>query len=106
MAQNDWQPLISSLTDLQVRRGVTAGVTPPNGGGSHVYGMRSVAVNAGVLGLYCKQPNFSPTAPNKGGRISGALRRASLGAPDGFAPFLFFCASDADVSGQAYMLGL
>lgn len=106
MSQNDWEPLSDALTDDVVRRGATAGVGAPSGGGTHVYGMRSVAVQPGVLALRCKAANFSPTPPERGGRITGALRRSALGASDGFAPFLFFCASDPSSSGQGYILGL
>lgn len=104
MGQADWADLSGGLTSDNARRGVTAGVTPPPNGGTYVFGARSVENVAGALGKYCLQTNFSPTA--KGGRISGAVRRSSLGSPTGFAPFLFFCANGTAVTASAYLLGL
>lgn len=106
MSQTDWQPLTGSLADTVVRRGATAAIEAPSGGGSYTFGMRSVSAGPGVLAMYCLQTNFSPTPTDKGGRISGAIRRASLGASNGFSPFLFFAADDSDVAANAYLLGL
>lgn len=104
MGKADWSTLSNGLTEDQVRRGATAGVTPAGGGGSYSFGMRSVENVAGAVGLFCLQTNFSPTS--KGGRISGALRRATIGSAVGAAPFLFFCADGSEVNSQAYILGL
>lgn len=107
MSKSDWSSLSGGIVDTNVRGGPTAGVTPPNGGGSHVYGMRMVDGTAGVAGLYCVINGFSPIAsPALGGRVSGALRRNSLGATTGFAPFLFFAATGTTVAANAYILGL
>jgi hypothetical protein len=106
LSKADWSLLSGGLTPIQARTGPTAGTSPPNGGGTHVYGMRNVDNVAGCVGLYCLQTNFSPTPDERGGRISGALRRAGLGASTGFAPFLFFCAQGQAVASEAYILGL
>lgn len=106
MSQADWGFLAGSLTDSVVRRGPTAGLTPPPGGGSHVFGFTSIDNTPGVVGLYCLQANFSPVPGIRGGRITAAIRRTSIGAATGFAPFLFFAAQAANVDGAAYMLGL
>ena len=89
-----------------VEHGPTAGTTPPNGGGTYVYGMKSVEPDVGAVALFCTQANFSPIADGKGGRITGALKRSSNGSPTGFAPFMFLAAQASDVSGEAYVLGL
>lgn len=106
MAQNDWGSLSGGLTPTQVRSGPTAGAVAPNGGGNHVFAMRSVEATAGAAGIYALQTNFSPTPVGHGGRITAAIKRASLGASNGFAPFLFFCADSASVGAQAYLLGM
>lgn len=106
MAQSDWGQLVSSLTENDVLRGPTAGVEQPPGGGSHVFGMRSVGSVAGALAMYALQNNFSPVAGGRGGRITGVLRRSGLGASVGFAPFLFFCAQGNTIGAAAYILGL
>jgi hypothetical protein len=104
MGQSDWSNLSGSLTGSDVRSGVTAGVAPPNGGGTYVFGYRSISNVVGALGRYCLQTHFSPT--DKGGRISGTLLRGTLGAATGFSPFFFFCAQSADVTSDAYIVGL
>lgn len=103
MGTSDWGVLSGGLTS-DVKRGPTAGTTPPNGGGSYVYGMHITENVQGAVGLYALQTNFSPMT--KGGRISGALRRALVGSPSGFAPLLFFSAQGSAVSDNAYILGL
>lgn len=104
MGKADWSTLSNGLTEGQVRRGATAGVTPASGGGNYAYGMRSVENDAGAVGLFCLQTNFSPMS--KGGRISGALRRSTLGSPVGASPFLFFGANGSEIASHAYLLGL
>lgn len=106
VAQEDWGILNGGLTSSDVRSGPTSGVAAPYGGGNHVYGIRSVSGVAGAFGLYCVGANFSPTPAGHGGRITAALRRASLGASNGFAPFMFFCAATADIGASAYVLGM
>lgn len=106
MSQSDWGVLSGSLVEASVKRGPTAGLVPPNGGGSHVFGFTSVDSEPGVVGLYCLQPNFSPVPGIRGGRITAAIRRTSIGAATGFSPFLFFAAQSAAVGGAAYILGL
>lgn len=102
MGQADWSDLSGGITT--VRRGATAGTSPPPGGGTYCFGMRSVENVAGVFGKYALQTGFSPT--DKGGRISGAVRRSSNGSSKDFAPFLFFCAQGTAAAASAYILGL
>jgi hypothetical protein len=104
MAQADWTVLGGSLSSSVVDNGVTLGPVKPNGGGVYVYGFNSLEIVSGVIALSNVQLNFAPMA--KGGRISGALKRAVSGGPTGFAPFLFIGLQSAAVSGQGYLLGL
>lgn len=104
MAEANWTVLGSSLNISNVRRGVTAGTTPPSGGGTFVYGFNSASATAGTVGLYTNQANFIPTA--KGGSIRAAIRRGTSASPTGFSPFLFIGLQGASVSDNAYMLGL
>lgn len=106
MAQTDWGTLSGGLSTPDVLSGPTAGFGTPNGtSGNYVYGMRSTSDVPGAFGLYALQTNFSPTPTARGGRISGVMKRGA-GAGVGFAPFLFFCATPAAVTGVGYMLGL
>lgn len=102
MGQGDWTLLDGTLDS--VRRGVTAGVVTPNGGGNYCFGMHSTENAKGVVAFMCNQTNFGPM--QKGGRITGALKRSALGSPTGFAPFLFIAAENNNVSTSAYLLGL
>lgn len=104
MASADWGILANSLSTGVVDRGVTSGMTPPNGGGSFVYGFNSLANTVGSVGLYSGQVNFAPMA--KGGSVRGALKRGASGGPLDFAPFLFIGLQAADVTASGYLLGL
>lgn len=103
MADSDWTVLSSGLSDSQVRRGATEAITPPNGGGTFTYGMKSVAAAAGAVGLACNLTNFNPMAA--GGRVSGALRRGSGTGVHGYNPMLFVCLQGSAVSNVGYLLG-
>jgi len=104
MSELDWTELTSSLGAGTVRRGVTGGATPPNGGTTFVYGWNSLNASEGVHALYTNQTNFAPMS--KGGSISAAIKRAPSGGRLNFAPFLFMSLNDNDTSSEGYMLGL
>lgn len=105
MAEADWSALASGLSSTVVRRGVTNGVSRPNGGGNFVYAWNSVSAGInGAAGLYYNAVNFAPMA--KGGRITGALKRMPSGGPEGFSPFLFIGLQGSDVANTGYLLGL
>jgi hypothetical protein len=103
MADSDWSVLSSSLSDSQVRRGATAAITPPNGGGTFTYGQKSVQAVNGAVGLHCALTNFDPTAA--GGRISGAIKKASGSGAMPYCPTLFACLQGSAVSNVGYLLG-
>jgi len=107
MASTDWTALANSLDSSVVRRGVTGGATPPNGGGTFVYGMRSTIVVNGVVAFLTNQTNFAPTPSMKGGSVRGAVRRAPSGGSNGFQPFLYAGGQNSDAAIAAgYILGL
>jgi hypothetical protein len=113
MAEADFGFLSNGLDAASVKRGVTAGFTPPNGGGTYVFGFNSQTTSPGAVGLHVgatNNPAFAPLeddTPNpSGGSIRGALKRAVSAAPTGFAPFLFIGLQDVDVEDQGYLLGL
>lgn len=104
MAQADWTVADDSLGSGSVRRGVSAGFTPPSGGGSFVYGFSSADTNAGAVGLFYTADDFTPMA--KGGNILGCMKRGISGGLTGFSPFFFFSLQGPSVTDTAYMLGL
>ena len=104
MSSADWTFLTNVLNSASVARGVTAGLAPPSGGGSFVYGMNSLQNNVGLVGLYTSLANFVPMA--KGGDIRGAIRRGLGGGVTLFAPYLFVGLGGIDVADNAYILGL
>ncbi len=114
MGQADWNDLGSCLTTATLMRGVTAGLTPPNGGGSFVYGYNSLdATVTGAHGKYVDLSGFTPTGSGPavadgGGSVRGAVKRVASTNNTGFSPFLFFAAqgSPPSVNDEAYMLGL
>lgn len=104
MAEADFTVLTSSLSSGSVERGVTAGIAPPNGGGSFVHGFNSLDTSNGVVGLFCNLANFAPMA--KGGSIRMAMKRGKGGGKTNFAPFVFIGLQGATVADAGYMLGL
>lgn len=106
MGAADWTELTNSIGSGTVSRGVTAGIARPPGGGSFLFGFNSLVVTPGSVGLFANQVNFAPTPANKGGSVSGAIKRGSSGGNTGFSPCLFIGLQGADVSDQGYLLGL
>lgn len=106
MGETNWTVFTDSLATASLDRGVTTGVARPNGGGSFVYGFNSLVVATGAAALFANQANFVPTAANKGGRITGAIKRGVSGGPTGFAPFFALLAQGTSVNDNAYLIGL
>lgn len=106
MAQSDWVTIGGSLGTGVVDRGVTAGIAPPTGGGSFVYGFNSLDIGNGAVVLSNTQVNFAPMV--KGGSVRAAMKRGLGGGLNGFAPFLFIGLPGVSptVADVAYMLGL
>lgn len=104
MAQADWTELNDSLSSGSVARGVSAGFTPPPGGGSFVFGFNSLDTSIGAVGSFCNLTDFAPMA--KGGRITAALKRAPSGGPLGFSAFIFIGLGGPSVNDAGYLLGL
>lgn len=106
MASTDFTEFTDTLDSNSVRRGVTGGATPPNGGGTFVFGMRSLLVVNGAVGFFTNQANFAPTPVNKGGSVRGALQRGVSAGATGFQPFLAIGAQGASINLEGYLLGL
>lgn len=114
MGQADWNDLGSSLATASLMRGVTAGLTPPSGGGSFVYGYNSlIGTVIGAHGKFVDLTGFTPTGSGPavadgGGSVRGAIKRVASTNNTGFTPMLFFAAQGGppSVNDQAYMLGL
>lgn len=106
MSETNWTFSTDILSAGSVARGVTAGTDKPSGGGSFTYAFNSLAAVVGGVTLYNNETNFAPTAANKGGRISGAMKRAPSGGNIGFSTFLFIGGQGISVNDNAYMLGI
>lgn len=106
MGSADWTELTDGLNSASVDRGVTSGIARPNGGGSFVFGYNSLVTNEGAVGFYANQVNFAPTAANKGGRVTGAIKRGISAGTINFAPFFFLLGQGTSVNDEGYLLGL
>jgi len=106
MAQTDFTLATDSLDSSQVRRVASNGFTPPNGGGSSVFVMHSVVNTPGVAALYYNGIGFNPTDPDKGMRITMAMKKLPSGGNLGFAPMIFGLLDPNSVNDSAYILGI
>lgn len=107
MGELDWSYMNDVLAAGAVDRGVTAGVTPPNGGGSFIFGFNSLAVAQGAVALKASPQagtDFDPLL--KGGQITAAIKRAISPGNTGWAPYLFIGAQGNSVNDYGYLLGL
>jgi len=104
MGQSDWTFCSDGLSTGSVDRGVTTGITRPNGGGSFLFGFNSLEVVAGAIALFNNQTNFAPNA--SGGSVRGAVKRGVSGGKIGFSPFLMIGLQGPSVLDNAYLLGL
>lgn len=101
MSEANWTTLTGSLAAPVVSRGVSAGFTPPNGGGSYVFGFHALQNTAGAVGLYPNHANFAPAA--KGGSIRAAIQRAG---GDAYCTAMLAAALEASgVTAAGYLLG-
>jgi hypothetical protein len=101
------------LDAASVKRGVSAGFTPPNGGLNFIFGYNSLVTTPGTVGFKvaaANNPSFDPLIDNatnpSGGSIRGAVKRAVSAGPLGFSPFLFIGLQGSAGSDQGYLLGL
>ncbi|MCK5643690.1 MAG: hypothetical protein KAJ19_23015, partial [Gammaproteobacteria bacterium] len=114
MGQQDWGDLEGSLEDADLKRGVTAEISGPNGTNGFVYGYNSMdSTVTGAHGKFVNLPGFVPTgsllsSPDGGGSIRGAVRRVASPNNTGMTPMLFFCCQGGPptVNDQVYMIGL
>jgi hypothetical protein len=113
MAESDFAFFGASAS--QIKRGVTAGYTPPSGGSAFVFGFNSQSAGDLASGVYYNATNFAPlrddSSPQNatGGSVSGALKRAISQAATGYSIALFMClqgASAPTTEDTGYLLGL
>ena len=104
MSEADWTELDNSLSGATIKRGPTAGVTKPNGGGTHCNVYNSLATTQGVSGVFHNGTDFAPLA--KGGDAAMAMQRAPSGGGTNFAVFVFIGLGGTDVGDAGYILGL
>lgn len=106
MGESNWTFLSDGLAIGALDRGVTTGETPPNGGGSFVFGFNSLVTSQGAAGLFTNQAGFAPTAANKGGSVRGAIKRGPSAGDTNHSPFFFLLCQGVSVNDHAYLLGL
>lgn len=106
MAEADWSSLSDDPGISVIDRGVTAGITPPPGGGSFIFGFNSLTNAALCSALYTLQSNFAPTPANKGGSVRGAIKRGVSSGPINFSPFFMAGLQGTASTDLAYLLGL
>jgi hypothetical protein len=114
MGQADWGTLDDVLAVADLARGVTAGIVPPSGGGSFVYGYNTRSDAVGAHGKFVNLATFNPTGggltpPAGGGSITGCSKRVASVGNVGMSPMLYFClepAATPTVNDWAYILGL
>ena len=107
MSELDFTFQGDSLDAATVDRGVTAGITPPSGGGAFVFGFNSLVGTTGAVALRVTpqgSTNFDPLL--KGGSIRGVVKRGISPGNTGWSPYLFIGAQGNSVNDNAYMLGL
>jgi hypothetical protein len=104
MAQLDWKNIVGSAVAPDVERGVSAAITPPNGGGTFVYGVNSISLVNDVAGIYVDLVGVSPTS--SGVRVSAALQRGASGNSTGQASYIWVQSTGTGIADTAYILGL
>lgn len=108
MAESDFGIFGAAAGDIG--RGVTAGFTPPNGGGNFVFGFNSKVTGAKAAGLYYNAAGFAPLRDDEsnatGGSVCGALQRGRSVSAVGFSVGLFINLQSTTENDKAYILGL
>ena len=111
MAEADFTLFGASAADI--KRGVTAGITPPNGGGSFIFGFNSQVATSSTAGLYYNATDFDPlrddAANPTGGSVRAALKRGTSPATTGYSIGLFLCLQGSSAPTEndtGYFLGL
>lgn len=110
MAQTDWATLTGALVvSDSFRAGATAGETPPNGGGSFVYGWHALETPTPPAGgglAHGKILTVAGFTITKGISIRGCVKRGLSAALTGFSPFIYASLQGDSVLDKCYMLGL
>lgn len=108
MAETDFGLFGDAAGDIA--RGVTAGFTPPNGGGSFVFGFNSRVAGSKAVGLFYNAAKFAPLRDDSdnatGGSVRGCLKRGRSVNPLGFSTGLFVNLINTTTLDKGYILGL
>jgi len=106
MASADWTLISDVASSGDIKRGVTAGITPPPSGVSNVftYGMASQTNTPGTVALYSSLGGFAPLT--KGGEVRAAMLRKGSAGTTLYAPFIFLGLNGTGSTNLAYILGL
>jgi hypothetical protein len=108
MAESNFGIFGAAAADIA--RGVTAGFTPPNGGGNFIFGFNSKVTGDKTVGLYYNASGFAPLRDDEanatGGSVRGAVQRGRSVAAVGFSTGLFMCLQATTEDDKAYVLGL
>lgn len=108
MAESDFSVFGAAAADIA--RGVTAGFTPPNGGGNFVFGFNSKVSGAKATGLYYNATNFAPLRDDNGyatgGSVRGCLKRGRSVSSVGYSIGLFIGLQATTENDTGYILGL
>ncbi len=104
MAETNWDLVSGSLTGTDTDTGKSTSQTPPAGGGSAIYGFRSLTAVVGAVAHINNQTFFNPMI--SGGRVSGAMKRFPSAGSTGWSCFVFTALQADSVDADCYMLGL
>lgn len=109
MAETNFGVFGNAAADI--KRGVTAGFTPPNGGGSFIFGFNSVTSGgAKATGLFYNATDFAPLKDDStyatGGSVRACLQRGRSTSSVGFSVGLFINLQATTTSDKCYILGL
>lgn len=108
MGSADFAELGGNLSTGSVARGVSAGVAPPNGGGTFAYVMNALVATPGAVGVYATpqspNTNFNPTL--LGADVSCAVQKGIANGNNGYSAFLFALLQNNTTSDLGYLLGL
>jgi hypothetical protein len=108
MAETDFSFFGASAADIA--RGVTAGFTPPNGGGSFTFGFNSKVQGQRATGVYYNHNQFAPLRDDDGnatgGSIRCAMKRGVSSSVVGFSTGIFINLQGVSETDYGYFLGL
>ena len=105
MAEADYTVCDDSLDANTIRRGSTAGITPPAGDDDFVFAFNAVTTGSGASALfYSADEDFAPYT--LGQAVSAAIQKGPSAGNTGYSPLLFACLQGESVTDDAYFLAV